>query len=81
MPIIDAKAFINSIGISLTILGVYMVYINSPINNTVIDGGDANTDWSAVERRANRRNILLRTGVYIIIGGSLIQLISNFLTS
>lgn len=75
---VDVKTLVNSIGIGMTMLGVYMVYFNSPINHTVIDGGGASTDWSAIERKANLRNTLLRVGVYLVLAGSLTQLISNF---
>lgn len=75
----DCKTLINSIGILLTIVGVYLVYVNSPINYTVIDGGGAGDDWAAVERKASRRNILLRVGVYLVLAGSAAQLISNFI--
>jgi hypothetical protein len=78
---IDGKTLVNSIGIGLTMLGVYMVYINSPINHTVIDGGNASTDWTAIERKAKLRNTLLKAGVYLVLAGSAAQLASNFVPS
>ena len=75
---VDGKTLINSIGILLTMLGVYLVYVNSPINYTVIDGGGAGDDWSAIERKANLRNTMLKVGVYLVLAGSATQLISNF---
>lgn len=78
---IDIKTLTNSAGIVLTMLGVYMVYINSPINHTVIDGGNASTDWSTVERKAKERNLLLKAGVYLVLLGSATQLVSNFIPS
>lgn len=75
---IHEKTLLNSIGIGLTMLGVYIVYINSPINYTDIDGGDASTNWEAIERKARRRNILLKAGVYLVLAGSAAQLASNF---
>ena len=74
----DCKTLINSIGIVLTIVGVYLVYVNSPINYTVIDGGGAGDDWSAIERKASLRNTLLKVGVYLVLAGSATQLVSNF---
>ena len=74
----DTRTLINSVGIVITMVGVYVVYVNSPINYTVIDGGDANTDWSVVEHKARLRNVLLRVGVYAVLVGSLVQLASNF---
>lgn len=75
---VDGKTLLNSIGIGLTMLGVYMVYVNSPINYTEIDGGNASTDWDSIERKAKRRNILLKAGVYLVLAGSAAQLASNF---
>jgi hypothetical protein len=76
----DLKTIINSLGILLTMFGVYTIYINSPINYTVIDGGGAySPPWQEVERKANRRNTLLRLGVYLVLGGSFAQFISNFI--
>ena len=77
----DWKLITNSIGIALTMIGVYVIYANSPINSHVIDGGDFDTDFSAIERSTKRRNSLMRAGVYIVLAGSLIQLVSNFMPS
>jgi hypothetical protein len=75
----DYKVIINSIGIVMTMVGVYMVYANSPINDHVIDGGTFDTDHAAEERSTKRRNKLMTIGVYIVLTGSLLQLVSNFL--
>jgi hypothetical protein len=75
----DLKTIINSVGILLTMVGVYMIYANSPINHHVIDGGDFDTDHSAEERATSCRNKLMTAGVYIVLGGYLLQLFSNFL--
>ncbi|MCL6619302.1 MAG: hypothetical protein K6T33_05880 [Thermomonas hydrothermalis] len=77
----DWKVIANSVGIVLTMIGVYMIYANSPINNHVIDGGDFDTDFAAIERTTKRRNKLMTVGVYIVLGGSLLQLASNFIPS
>ncbi len=72
----DCKTIINSAGIALTIIGVYMVFINSPMNdNEITDTINENTP----NEKINNRNCLLRIGVYIVMFGSLLQLISNFL--
>ena len=75
----DIKTKINSIGILLTIVGVWIVYRNSPINTNVIDGGSATDDHSHTESNNNRANRLLKCGVYIVMFGSILQLVSNFL--
>lgn len=76
---IDVKTLVNSTGIVLSMLGVYMVYINSPINHTLIDGGDASTDWQIIMRKTKKRNMYLKIGVYSVLLGSAAQLISNFI--
>lgn len=75
----DCKTILNSIGLLLTIIGVYIVYINSPINIDTIDGGDASTDSFEINRITNKRNNLLKRGVYIVICGTIVQLVSNFI--
>jgi hypothetical protein len=74
----DWRMITNSVGIVLTMIGVYMIYANSPINQHVIDGGDFETDFGAIDRATKRRNKLMTVGVYIVLGGSLLQLASNF---
>ena len=75
----DCKTIVNSIGIILTIIGIYVVYINSPINFDTIDGGDFTTDGNENKIKTSSKNSWLRRGVHIIIIGSVIQLISNFI--
>jgi hypothetical protein len=75
----DCKTILNSIGFLLTIIGVYIVFVNSPINIDTIDGGDFNTDFTEIKRITNKRNTWLKRGVFIVIIGSFAQLISNFI--
>jgi ClpP class serine protease len=77
----DAKTVVNSIGIVLNIVGVYMVYVNSPINFYEIDGGEFDDDSSKYRVETERKNRLLRVGVFVVIVGSVIQLVSNFIPS
>jgi ClpP class serine protease len=77
----DAKTMVNSIGIVLNIVGVYMVYVNSPINFYEIDGGEFDDDSSKYRVETERKNRLLRVGVFVVIVGSVIQLVSNFIPS
>ena len=75
----NLKTITNSVGLLLTIIGVYLVYKNSPINFDTIDGGDDTTDFKEISRITNKRNSLLRKGVYIVMLGSALQLVSNFM--
>ncbi|WP_162051313.1 hypothetical protein [Pontibacter pamirensis] len=75
----DIKTIINSLGIIFTIWGVLMVYLHSPLNISSIHGGYADTDWDKIEAEVNRHNKLMKYGVIIVIAGSLLQLISNFI--
>ena len=76
---IDLKTGVNAVGILLSIIGVVVVYVNSPLNVSAIDGGDASTDFNQLEKRTLKRNHGMRIGVWVIILGSLLQLISNFI--
>lgn len=60
-------------------VGVYIVYANSPINAQIIDGGTFNTNFAAEAHAMKQRNDLMQIGVYIVLVGSLLQLGSNFL--
>ena len=75
----DIKTIVNSIGITLTIIGVYVVFVKSPINKFKIDGGTCDTDFNKIEKNTDKKNLWLKIGVYIIILGSFLQLISNFM--
>jgi hypothetical protein len=75
---IDLKTGLNAFGIFLSALGVWIVYVNSPLNFSSIDGGDASTDFDAIEKNTTKRNQYMRVGVWLIISGSLLQLVSNF---
>jgi hypothetical protein len=53
--------------------------VNSPLKFTAIGGGDASTDWGAIEKRVDHENYMVKVGVYTLITGSVLQLISNFI--
>ena len=76
---IDLKTGLNAFGIFLSGLGVWIVYKNSPLNFSTIDGGDASNDFHAIEKNTIKRNQFMRVGVWVIISGTLLQLISNFI--
>jgi hypothetical protein len=77
----DLKTSINSVGLVLSMTGVYIVYANSPLNESVISGGGASTDFVKIERETKRKNVLMRTGIYLVLGGTFLQLASNYLPS
>lgn len=73
------KTIINSIGLALTILGVYIAFKNSPINEDTIDGGSASTDFSEIRKKTLKMNRRMKIGIYLVIVGTTLQLISNFI--
>jgi hypothetical protein len=75
----DLKTTVNSIGILLTIIGVYIVFKNSPINFNAVDGGNASSNYDEHDKIIKRANWWLRAGVYIVMIGSILQLISNYI--
>lgn len=72
----DFKTLVNSVGILLTIIGVYIAFINSPINDYEII---QSFEIDKIKKESNRKNIFLKIGIYLVIIGSAIQLISNFI--
>ena len=77
----DCKLIINSIGLIFTIIGIYIIYIYSPLNFDNIDGGDAFSDYNKINEQTFKRNTRLKWGVYIVMFGSIVQLFSNFINS
>ncbi len=75
------KEHVASAGICLSIVGVLLVYWFSPLNESVIDGGTADTDGTALERASQRKNFWMRAGVALVVFGSVVQLIANYIPS
>lgn len=75
----DTKTIINSVGLLLTIVGVYLVYVGSPIHFDIISGGNSKTDWKKEARKTARKNRQVKIGVYLVIGGTFLQFISNII--
>jgi hypothetical protein len=75
----ELKTAINSIGLIISIIGVYVVYKNSPINISVIDGGSYDDNHTKEENETKKKNDRMRLGVYLVIFGTLFQLLSNFI--
>lgn len=76
----NSGSILNSIGLLFTIIGVYIVYKNSPINYNAIDAHISGRDYDNLMRRTNIGNNWLRRGVCMVIFGTTLQLVSNFIT-
>jgi hypothetical protein len=72
------KTHLSTAGIILSIAGVVVVYLFSPLNESVIDGGDASTDFRTIDAEVRRKNRLMKVGVALVLGGSLLQLVANY---
>ena len=77
----DLKTTLNSIGILLTIFGVYYVYRNSPIHISGISGGRPDTDFDKLRLCTAEKNGRAKVGVYAVIVGSAFQLLSNYIAT
>ena len=68
---------INSIGLGLDILGAALIFFNSPkpSHSTVIYQND---ELERLARKDNRKHNLAKAGLFILIMGFILQLISNF---
>lgn len=75
----DTQLILNSVGVFFNIIGVIMVFYYSPINEHTIDGGVIGEGYIDPVPIANRRNKLLKIGVLVVVLGSILQLVSNFL--
>lgn len=73
------RTIVNAFGILANIVGAWMVYKNSPLNFDVIDAGGAASNWVAQVKATKKKNNKVKKGVYILLAGSLIQLIANFI--
>lgn len=73
----DISTIINSIGLLLDIIGVLIIYKNSPI----VKAGTYFYEREHVEKMkidAAKKNKLVRKGTFILFIGFIIQLVSNF---
>lgn len=68
---------LNIMGILITVIGVYMSFKNSPINEHSIDGGNSETDWVLEKEITERKNKLMIFGIRMVISGTLIQVVCN----
>ena len=75
----NLKTFLNSLGLILTMAGVYLVFINSPVNEHTIDGGNAFTDSHKLIKETVVKNKRIKYGIYIILFGTTFQLVSNYI--
>lgn len=72
------KTHLSTTGIILSMAGVVVVYLFSPLNESVIDGGDASTDFRWIDAEVRRKNRLMKVGVALVLAGSLLQVIANY---
>lgn len=75
----DLKTALNSLGLLLTIVGIVLLYLNSPLNSSTIDGGRADTDFAAIHSETAKRNVRMKVATVLVIIGTGVQLGSNFL--
>jgi uncharacterized membrane protein len=69
---------LNTIGLILLLIGTFIAYLNSPLNFHSIDGGDSKTDHKKEEKIIKRKNKLMKLGIYLIMIGTLLQILSSF---
>lgn len=74
----NMKTFLSVLGLVLTFVGAWVAYINSPINEHLISGGTADTDFGAIDKKARQNNFYMGLGMYAILAGTMLQTISNF---
>lgn len=77
MPIITIKVTVNSIGIIMTIIGVWSLWKTSPTNVSVIDSSIQG--WIKNKGKAPYKNRIMNWSVIFILLGSFLQLVSNFI--
>lgn len=79
--LLDPRIIVSNLGISLSMLGVWIVYLNSPINAHVIDGGvfdeEAESQANSQETITRRKNRNMTRGVFIVLVGSGLQILSS----
>lgn len=69
---------INSIGLLMDIIGVLLVFLNSPIMQSVtyISSPEQN---EVMRKRDRRKNISAKVGLTLIVLGFVVQISSNFI--
>ena len=55
------------------------MFINSPVNEHTIDGGNAFTDSHKLIKETVVKNKRIKYGIYIILFGTTFQLVSNYI--
>jgi hypothetical protein len=81
LAFLEPQTLFANIGIALTMIGVYVVYLNSPLNEHIIDGGAFDDEFSSLNTSSKaitiRKNRNMRLGIYLILLGSALQILSN----
>jgi len=68
---------LNILGISITILGIWIVWAFSPLNSSITDGGDSTDSVDKSKNKSKVKNRYMTIGVAVITVGSSLQIASN----
>ncbi len=68
---------LNIIGLIVVFIGTTIALVNSPLNFYSNDGGDAKTDFVKEQNKTKKKNCLMKLGIYLILMGTLAQILSN----
>jgi len=79
MSQITIKTTVNSIGIIMTIIGVWALWKTSPTNFSIINAGAAIDNWKTAQKKTADKNRIMNGSVILILTGSFLQLLSNFI--
>lgn len=72
------KTHLSTAGIILAMAGVVIAYLYSPLNESVMDGWYASTDFRPIDTEVRRKNRLMTVGVASVLGDSLLQGMANY---
>ena len=70
---------LNLAGLITVLIGTFIALFNSPLNLSKIDGGKASTDFDKIDKKTKRKNSLMKSGIYLIMLGTLVQILSNII--
>ena len=70
---------LNLAGLITVLIGTLIAFVNSPLNLSSIDGGTASTDFDKIDKKTKKKNSLMKYGIYLIMFGTLLQILSNII--
>jgi len=70
---------LGALGLVASMIGILLIYLNSPLNEFGIDGGNAATDFDAIEATQQRKNRGMKFGTALVLAGSALQLASTLI--